>query len=63
MSDPRRNKYRYVHVTQANYGYGHGWEDIGAHDTRADARAELRVYCDNMPEYPYRVVSRRVPNV
>lgn len=38
--------------------YGHGWEDLTAHDTRKAADAECRVYDENEPA-PHRVIARR----
>jgi len=54
----RTNKFEYVTVLQANYGYGNGWEDIGE-GTRKAMRAELATYRVNMPDYPYRLINRR----
>jgi hypothetical protein len=54
----RTPKFEYVTVLQANYGYGHGWEDI-SEGVRKAMRAELATYRANMPEYPYRLINRR----
>ena len=56
------NKYLYLWVVQGNYGYGHGWEDIGGGDTYKEARADLKDYRQNAPEYTYRIIQRREPN-
>ncbi len=45
---------------QGNYGYGDGWEDLSAYDDRREARADLRAYRENEPEYAHRLVKRRV---
>lgn len=58
----RVTKFLNEHVVQANYGFGHGWEDIGAHEYRTYAVNEMRTYQREMPEYAYRVIHRRVPN-
>jgi hypothetical protein len=56
------NKYSYIKVLQANYGYGHGWEDVCAEESHKEAQARLKEYRENMPEYPYRIISRRELN-
>ena len=43
---------------QALYGH-HGWECVGAHDTRREAIAERRCYDENEP-YPHRVRCVRI---
>jgi hypothetical protein len=53
------NKYLYEIILQGNYGYG--WDDLTAHDTRREARAEMRVYRDNQPG-AYRIIERRTKN-
>ena len=53
------NKYLYEIILQGNYGYG--WDDLTAHDTKREARAEMRVYRDNQPG-AYRIIERRTPN-
>ena len=58
----RINKYYYVFILQANYGYGHGWEDIGE-GTFREMREERKVYRENAPEYAYRIIHRRVLRV
>ncbi len=52
-------KYLYLWVLQANYGYGHGWEDSCASEKWSEVRGDLRAYRENAPEYAYRVVQRR----
>jgi hypothetical protein len=51
-------KYNYVFVIQGYYC--HGWEDETEEDTRKEARQQLRDYRENMPEYPHRMIQRRV---
>jgi hypothetical protein len=53
-------KYLYIKVLQANYGFGHGWENIEEADTRRALLPNLKAYRENMPEYPYRIIGRRV---
>ena len=43
-----------------NFGYGHGWEEVCAEDTRKEALARLREYRENQPEYPVKVVLKRI---
>ena len=46
-------------VVQGNYGYGHGWEDLTAEDSRKECLARLREYRAN-ESGPLRVINRRV---
>lgn len=55
----RVRKTRNVHVVQGNYGYGHGWEDVTAEETRKEALARLREYRENEPGVPFRLIRRR----
>jgi hypothetical protein len=50
-------KYVVEYIVQGNYG--HGWDDLTAHDTRRAAVLEARVYADNEPN-AHRVIIRRV---
>jgi hypothetical protein len=54
----RSPKTRLIHVVQGNYGYGHGWEDLTAEDTRKEALARLREYREN-ESAPFRLIRRR----
>lgn len=60
VSGARPRKTRDEYVVQANYGYGHGWEDATAENTRSEAKQRLREYRENAPEYAYRLVKKRV---
>ena len=42
-------------VLQANYGYGHGYEDECVEKTRAEALQRLKEYRGNAPKYSYRI--------
>jgi len=55
------NKYLYLYVVQGSYGYGHGWEDEAASESRQEARTDLRAYRENGPG-AYRMIKRREPN-
>jgi hypothetical protein len=46
------------YAVQGNYGQG--WEDETYEDDRRQALKRLREYRENMPEYPHRLISRRV---
>ena len=46
-----------LYVIKSNYG--HGWEDTTATDDRRAARADLKAYRENQPEYPHRLVCKR----
>jgi len=52
-------KTQLVHVVQGNYGYGQGWEDVTAEDTREKAKQRLREYRDNERGVPFRLIRRR----
>lgn len=56
----KRNKFTYLHVVQGYYGFG--WEDVTASEHSREARANLREYRENCPEYPHRVIQRRERN-
>jgi len=56
---PRVAKTKKICVVQGNYGYGHGWEDLTAEDTRKECLARLREYRAN-ESAPFRVITRRV---
>jgi hypothetical protein len=55
------NKYQYVHVLQGNYGYGDGWEDLCADESRKEVRQNLREYRENEGGN-YRIIERRESN-
>jgi hypothetical protein len=57
----RTNKYLYVWIVQANYGYGDGWEDVGG-GTFKEALSDIKAYRINAPEHRYRMIRRREPN-
>ena len=46
---------------QIQGNYGQGWEEVTAEDTRKEAQARLKEYRENQPEYPHRLVVKRVP--
>ena len=43
---------------QGNYGYY--WEMVTTETNRKDAKAQLKCYNENEPEYPHRIVKKRV---
>lgn len=43
-----------------NYGSGHGWEFETAESTYKDIRQRKKEYAENCPEYPTRIVCKRV---
>lgn len=51
-----KNEYQLL----CNYGYGDGWECVFTEDTLSEARQRKREYMENMPQYPYRIVRKRV---
>lgn len=50
-------------VLQADYGHGHGWEDVCTYPSTdkgiAERREDLAAYRENAPEYRYRAKRRR----
>lgn len=58
MAYVRKTKDEYV--LQCNYGYGDGWEDVFTEETMKEAKKQKKVYEENMPQYPYKIVKRRV---
>jgi hypothetical protein len=58
----KNNKYEYLFIIQGLYGAGYGWEDVTAEESSKEARARLREYRENEPEYPHRMIRRREPN-
>ena len=55
----RAAKTKIIHVVQGNYGYGHGWEDLTAEETRKAALVQLRAYRENERGVPLRLIRRR----
>lgn len=45
----------YEYVLQTYTDDQHGWEDVSAYDTRAEANEDLAAYRANQPEYAHRV--------
>jgi len=46
--------------TQGNYGCG--WETVTIDETYAEGKQMLRDYRENEPQYPHRLIKRRVQN-
>ena len=40
--------------------YGGGWECVCSEDTRREAVLQLRCYNENEPQYPHRLIKRRI---
>lgn len=59
IAGARVAKTKLVHIVQGNYGYGHGWEDVTAEDTRKEAMARIREYRENEHGIPFRLIRRR----
>jgi len=47
------------YIVQGNYGYGDGWEDLTAEETRKEALQRLREYRENEGGTPFRLIKRR----
>lgn len=52
------NKYQYLWVLQGNYGYGDGWEDLTAEETRPEILIRKKEYVENEGG-TYRIRQRR----
>ena len=56
----------YIRKTQdeyqllCNYGYGDGWEVVLVEDTMQEARQRKKEYMENMPQYPYKIIKKRI---
>ena len=54
----------YIRKTVDEYNiqgnYGQGCEDVTVEETYREARARLREYRDNEPQYRHRMITRRI---
>lgn len=46
---------------QLLYNCGNDWEYLLAEDTMEDAEKQKKEYAENIPEYQYKIVKKRVP--
>ncbi len=46
---------------QIHGNYGSGWEEVTADDTYKEARQTLKDYRINQPEYPHKLIIKRIP--
>lgn len=59
---------RYIRKThdeyhvQGNYGGVAGWETVSIEETYAEGKQMLKDYNENEPQYPHRLIKRRVRN-
>ena len=53
-------KYEYLHVLQGQYNALDGWEDLTSSEDRVPILSDLEAYNRNEPEYPHRIIRRRV---
>ena len=60
MAGARPRKTRDEYRIEVNYGYGHGWEHEISEDSRTEGKKRLAEYRANAPQYPVRMVKRRV---
>jgi hypothetical protein len=56
-----KNKYQYLHVLQADYGYGLGWEDLVTSESWREVKQDLKAYRGNEGGI-YRLIKRREVN-
>jgi hypothetical protein len=54
-----KRKTKDVWYILVNYGYGHGWEHECTEESWADAKAQLKCYRENCPQYPVRARKAR----
>jgi len=60
--NPLRNHKRKTRDEYQVHGcYAHGWEEVTAEDTRAEAKQRLKEYRENEPGTAFRLVRKRVP--
>ena len=54
----------YIRKTKDEYEvqgyYSQDWEAVCSEDTRKEARMRLKEYTENEPQYPHRIVKKRV---
>ena len=54
----------YIRKTKDDYEvqgyYSQDWEAVCSEDTRKEARMRLKEYTENEPQYPHRIVKKRV---
>lgn len=55
----KQNKYKYLFVLQANYGYG--WDDLTSSENYAEIKQDYKDYRNN-DTAPLRIINRRVLN-
>jgi len=48
------------HIVQVDYGHGQRWEDVTGSTDYKEAKRDLQAYRTNVPEYPSRLIKRRV---
>lgn len=65
--NPQRASAHYERKTKDEYQvhgyYTHGWEEVTAEDTRAEAKERLKEYRENEPGTAFKLVRKRVPLV
>lgn len=44
-----------------DYGYGDGYEYVLSEDTMKEAKQRKKEYIENMPQYLYKIVKKRIP--
>ena len=54
-----RKTYDEWHV-QGYYGREYGWETVCIATSLAEAKRDLKDYRENEPQYPHRVIKRRI---
>lgn len=59
MAYIRKTKDEYqLHI---NYGFGHGYEHEVSEDTYKEIKQRRKEYRENCPQYPTKIVVKRIP--
>jgi hypothetical protein len=57
----RQRKTRDEYQLHVYYGSLHGWEHEVSEDTWREAKERRKEYRENCPQYPCKIVKRRIP--
>lgn len=53
----KKNKYEYWYIIQGYYI--NRWEDVYASENKQEALNNLRLYRENQPQFPHKLIQRR----
>ena len=57
----KTKEHKTIDEFQIHVNYGQGWEYEIAEETLREARFRIKEYRANCPEYPVKIVKRRIP--